>query len=205
MYLHTQTSIYVYINIYRYIFVYIYICISIKIYMYIYVYIYMYIYTYIYIYICTYIYVYVYVNVYMCVYIYMYACIHLHVYMYIYTTLPLLPCGDATHQVGGAPSSTDTGGRGRPEADTDGGPAAAVPKNESGETKTKLNGFWSATQTRATYGGLCGMPACGQAVGSGVCDTPELWRGAAGLCARVRACAGGLTLILIPEGGGAPG
>jgi len=41
-------------------------------------------------------------------------------------------------------------------------------------------------------GGLCGMPACGQAVGCGVCDTPELWRGAAGLCARVRvrACAG---------------
>jgi len=24
----------------------------------------------------------------------------------------------------------------------------------------------------------------------GVCDTPELWRGAAGLCARVRACDG---------------
>jgi len=46
------------------------------------------------------------------------------------------------------------------------------------------------TQTRATYGGLCGMPACGQAAGCGVCDTPELWRGAAGLCARVRACAG---------------
>jgi len=34
------------------------------------------------------------------------------------------------------------------------------------------------------------MPACGQAVGCGVCDTPELWRGAAGLCARVCACAG---------------
>jgi len=34
------------------------------------------------------------------------------------------------------------------------------------------------------------MPACGQAVGYGVCDTPELWCGAAGLCARVRACAG---------------
>jgi len=34
------------------------------------------------------------------------------------------------------------------------------------------------------------MPACGQAVGCGVCDTPELWRGAAGLCTRVRACAG---------------
>jgi len=33
------------------------------------------------------------------------------------------------------------------------------------------------------------MPACGQAVGCGVCDMPELWRGAAGLCARVRACA----------------
>ena len=49
---------------------------------------------------------------------------------------------------------------------------------------------WSITQTRATYGGLCGMPACGQAVGCGVCDTPELWCGAAGLCARVRACAG---------------
>jgi len=45
----------------------------------------------------------------------------------------------------------------------------------------------------ATYGGLCGMPACGQAVGCGVCDTPEelwCWCGAAGLCARVRACAG---------------
>jgi len=40
------------------------------------------------------------------------------------------------------------------------------------------------------YGGLCGMPACGQAVGCGVCDTPELWYGAAGLCARVGACAG---------------
>jgi len=39
-----------------------------------------------------------------------------------------------------------------------------------------------ATQTRATYGSLCGMPACGQAVGCGVSDTPELWRGAAGLC-----------------------
>jgi len=50
--------------------------------------------------------------------------------------------------------------------------------------------LWSITQTRATYGGLCGMPACGQAVVCGVCDTPELWRGAAGLCARVRACAG---------------
>jgi len=37
---------------------------------------------------------------------------------------------------------------------------------------------------------MCGMPAYGQAVGCGVCDTPELWRGAAGLCARVRACAG---------------
>jgi len=34
------------------------------------------------------------------------------------------------------------------------------------------------------------MPACGQAVGCGVCDTPEIWCGAAGLCARVRACAG---------------
>jgi len=33
------------------------------------------------------------------------------------------------------------------------------------------------------------MPACGQAVGCSVCDTPELRRGAAGLCARVRACA----------------
>jgi len=32
------------------------------------------------------------------------------------------------------------------------------------------------------------LPA--DAVGCGVCDTPELWCGAAGLCARVRACAG---------------
>jgi len=55
---------------------------------------------------------------------------------------------------------------------------------------TILPSPWSITQTRATYGGLCGMPACGQAVGCGVCDTPELWCGAAGLCARVRACAG---------------
>jgi len=37
---------------------------------------------------------------------------------------------------------------------------------------------------------MCGMPACGQAVGCGVCDTRELWHDAAGLCARVRACAG---------------
>jgi len=50
--------------------------------------------------------------------------------------------------------------------------------------------FWSATQTRAIYGGLCGIPSCGQAVKCGVCNTPELWRGAAGLCARARACAG---------------
>jgi len=35
------------------------------------------------------------------------------------------------------------------------------------------------------------MPACGQVWDvCGVCDTPELWRGAAGLCARVRACVG---------------
>jgi len=27
--------------------------------------------------------------------------------------------------------------------------------------------FWSATQTRANYGGLCEMPACGEAVGVG--------------------------------------
>jgi len=29
-----------------------------------------------------------------------------------------------------------------------------------------------------------------RAVGCGVCDTPKLWCGAAGLCASVRACAG---------------
>jgi len=40
------------------------------------------------------------------------------------------------------------------------------------------------------YGGLCGMPACGQAVGCGVCDTPEAWRRGP-VCARVRACAAG--------------
>ena len=40
--------------------------------------------------------------------------------------------------------------------------------------------------------GQCEVPACGQAVGCGLCDTPELWRGATGLCARVAvgACAG---------------
>jgi len=47
------------------------------------------------------------------------------------------------------------------------------------------------------------MPACGQAVGCGVCDMPELWRGAAGLCARVRACAGAAeslhTYIYVPQ------
>jgi len=54
-------------------------------------------------------------------------------------------------------------------------------------------------KTRATHGGL-GLPmvglwnacACGQAVavGCGVCDTPELWRGAAGqsVCACTRVC-----------------
>jgi len=34
------------------------------------------------------------------------------------------------------------------------------------------------------------MSACGQGVGCGVCDTPELWHGTAGLCARVCACVG---------------
>jgi len=39
------------------------------------------------------------------------------------------------------------------------------------------------------------MPACGQAVGCGVCDMPELWRGAAGrgpVCACTRVC------VLVP-------
>jgi len=50
--------------------------------------------------------------------------------------------------------------------------------------------FWSSTQARATYGdgGLCGMPLPADkpwAVGCGVSVTLELWRGAAGLCARV--------------------
>jgi len=31
------------------------------------------------------------------------------------------------------------------------------------------------------------MPACGQAVGCGVCDTPEFWCGAARACVRVYA------------------
>jgi len=35
---------------------------------------------------------------------------------------------------------------------------------------------------------LRGMPACGQAVGCGVCDTPELFSGAAGLCVCARVC-----------------
>jgi len=34
------------------------------------------------------------------------------------------------------------------------------------------------------------VPVCGPAVGCGVCVTPELRRGAAGLCAPVRSCAG---------------
>jgi len=46
------------------------------------------------------------------------------------------------------------------------------------------------THSRGSPPSLCRMPACVQAVGYGVCDPPELWRGAAGLCARVRACAG---------------
>jgi len=76
--------------------------------------------------------------------------------------------------------------------------ASSLPSPRSVSTPPPGLRPWSArqrlilrpTQTRATYGGLCGVPACGQAVGCGVCDTPELWRGAAGLCARVRACAG---------------
>jgi len=47
------------------------------------------------------------------------------------------------------------------------------------------------------------MPVCGQAVGCGVCDTPALWRGAAGLCARVRA-AKSLHIYIGATGGGAP-
>ena len=42
--------------------------------------------------------------------------------------------------------------------------------------------LWSPTQTRATYGGLCGMP------GQAVVDTPELWRKPPRACVRV--CAG---------------
>ena len=33
-------------------------------------------------------------------------------------------------------------------------------------------------------------------VGCGVCDTLEFWRGAAGLCARVRSCAGAAEYLL---------
>jgi len=33
-------------------------------------------------------------------------------------------------------------------------------------------------------------------VGCAVCGTPELWRGAAGLCAHIRTCAG--VLVLVP-------
>jgi len=51
--------------------------------------------------------------------------------------------------------------------------------------------------TRASYGGLCGIPACGQAVGCGVSDTPELWRGAAGLCLRICECAGAAEFLHI--------
>ena len=51
--------------------------------------------------------------------------------------------------------------------------------------------FWSTTATRATYAMAYveRLPA-DTPWDRGVCDTPELWRGAAGLCARVRACAG---------------
>jgi len=51
-------------------------------------------------------------------------------------------------------------------------------------------GAWAAAVACILRDDECGMPACGQAVRCGVCDTPELWRGAAGLCARVCACAG---------------
>jgi len=44
----------------------------------------------------------------------------------------------------------------------------------------------SATQTLGLPTVVClGVPVCGQAVECGVCDTPELWHGAVGLCARV--------------------
>ena len=39
------------------------------------------------------------------------------------------------------------------------------------------------------------MPACGQAVGCGVCDTPELWCGAAGLSA---VCVRMYARVLVP-------
>ena len=47
-------------------------------------------------------------------------------------------------------------------------------------------GVWEVVSSTA----VCILQCCGQAVRCGVCDTPELWCGAAGLCARVRACAG---------------
>jgi len=72
-------------------------------------------------------------------------------------------------------------------------PASLTPKKSNAHgQRTRFRPLHDIVirQTRATYGGLCGMPACGQAVGCGVCDTPELWHGTAGLCARGRACAG---------------
>jgi len=49
--------------------------------------------------------------------------------------------------------------------------------------------LWSTAQTRATYGGLCGMPACGQVVGCGVCArrSSGVWRRGP-VCACTRVC-----------------
>jgi len=54
--------------------------------------------------------------------------------------------------------------------------------------------LWLITQTRATYGGLCGMPACGQAVGCGVCDT----RRSSGVAPRAFVHVYARVLVLVP-------
>jgi len=43
--------------------------------------------------------------------------------------------------------------------------------------------MYTGWASRASFAGTVSGRCC-------LCDTPELWRGAAGLCARVRACAG---------------
>jgi len=55
-----------------------------------------------------------------------------------------------------------------------------------------LRSLWSITQTRATYGGLCGMPACGHALGYVVAAT----RRSSGVTPR--ACVRVYARVLVP-------
>jgi len=152
-----------YIYVYLHTYVYIYICIYRYLCIYLCIYIYIFIYIYIYIYINIYIYIYICkcICLDLFVYVCMYVCVFIYIYIHVYINARLL----GLERLGSLRGGSRTLGY----------PAACSHRSEP---------------CHAACRSLYRYIACGRAVGCGVCDTPELWRGAAGLCARVRACAG---------------